>query len=175
MSPLSAILLLPLFAAAFRHVQPYASLSDEERLAAARECLEQTRSALDGPVIEPACFIARGDSPQRIIGAIMITLIPREREGDWWTARWDEVPVTEDARRLLGRPHLTWVFVVPTWPGRGLGSALLAQSVSALRSLGYVDLATTFLLGNDASVLWHWRNGFRLLPYPGASHRSVFM
>jgi hypothetical protein len=24
------------------------------------------------------------------------------------------------------------------------------------------------MLGNHSSMLWHWRNGFRLLPYPAS-------
>ena len=30
------------------------------------------------------------------------------------------------------------------------------------------ELASTFLLGNESSTLWHWRAGFRCLPYPGS-------
>jgi len=48
--------------------------------------------------------------------------------------------------------------------GQGLGSTLLASAATALRGLGYRDLASTFLVGNERSALWHWRNGFRLIP-----------
>jgi hypothetical protein len=107
-------------------------------------------------------------STNQIGGAILITLIPREPEGEWWTGKWDSLPTTDAAQRLLGRPHLTWIFVTPLCAAHGLGSALLAHSINALLALGYSDLGTTFLLGNDSSMLWHWRNGFRLLPYPGS-------
>jgi hypothetical protein len=33
-------------------------------------------------------------------------------------------------------------------------------------------LASTFLLGNDSSTLWHWRNGFRLQPLYSAMRRA---
>jgi GNAT superfamily N-acetyltransferase len=157
-----------LFSAAFLQIQPFASLSDEERLEASREAIEQTRTGGDGPLIEKACFAAVPEGSEQLIGAVLVTLIPREPEGDWWDGKWDVLPTTDDARRLLGRPHLTWIFVTPPCAHHGLGSALLAHATNALLDLGYADLGTTFLLGNDASMLWHWRNGFRLLPYPGS-------
>ena len=46
-------------------------------------------------------------------------------------------------------------------PGRRM--ALLEMAVPALRRLGYTGLASTFLLGNESSMLWHWRAGFKLL------------
>jgi L-amino acid N-acyltransferase YncA len=50
--------------------------------------------------------------------------------------------------------------------GRGLGTALIQSVVHELRGLGFRELATTFLLGNTSSLLWHWRMGFRLVAYP---------
>src|SRR5260221_7302596 len=47
-----------LFAVAFESVPPFASLSSSERLQAATQCLNQAKSGGDGPVIEPACFVA---------------------------------------------------------------------------------------------------------------------
>lgn len=156
------------FATAFNRVQPFVSLPEDERIEASQQCLEQTRTGGDGPLIESACFAAVSASTNQIGGAILITLIPREPEGEWWTGKWDSLPTTDAAQRLLGRPHLTWIFVTPLCAAHGLGSALLAHSINALLALGYSDLGTTFLLGNDSSMLWHWRNGFRLLPYPGS-------
>ena len=47
-----------LFAGSFHRVQPFASLSDEQRLESAGDCLRFTREGGDGPLIEPACFVA---------------------------------------------------------------------------------------------------------------------
>ena len=44
-----------------------------------------------------------------------------------------------------------------------MGLALLEMAVPALGRLGYTGLASTFLLGNESSMLWHWRAGFKLL------------
>lgn len=156
--------LLPVFSASFATMPPFASLIDADRDQCALECLEQTRTGGDGPVIEPACFVAC--SQEHVAGAILITLIPRRNEGEWWHGKWDEPPPVDAVARRFGRPHLTWVFVSPWTSRQGVGSALLAQSVNALLDLGYCDLASTFLVGNEISMLWHWRNGFRLLPYP---------
>ncbi len=154
----------PLFAGAFQRVAPFAGLSDDERLAASRGCLDQTRGGGDGPLIPSACLVA--DSGRRVVGAILVTLIPRRPEGEWWDGKWPE-PLPEEAW-AQGRPHLTWVFVSPWFGGGGVATALLGHAVNALLGLGYSELATTFLLGNESSALWHWRNGFRLLPYPGS-------
>jgi hypothetical protein len=44
-----------------------------------------------------------------------------------------------------------------------LGTALLGRAVSALSTLGYRNLASTFLVGNDRATMWHWRRGFQLV------------
>jgi GNAT superfamily N-acetyltransferase len=58
-------------------------------------------------------------------------------------------------------------FVAPLHARLGVGSALLDAVAQGLNRLGYTELASTFLLGNESSTLWHWRVGFRLLPYRG--------
>ena len=37
--------------------------------------------------------------------------------------------------------------------------------------LGYNELVSSFILGNESSMLWHWRNGFDLLPYSGSRRK----
>ncbi len=101
------------------------------------------------------------------VGAILITLLPTDILSNWRSQGWSEPPSNALEHRL-GCPHLTWVFVSPWQERRGVGSALLAASVRALREFGYPQLASTFLLGNDSSTLWHWRNGFRLQPLSSA-------
>jgi hypothetical protein len=165
--------LTPLFSAAFHRTQPYASLDDDEALTAARQCLEKTAGGGDGPPIASACFQAfepRSDGP---VGAILITLMPSDIVDNWRSHRWKEPPPADAIERRLGCPHLTWVFVSPWESRQGLGTALLAASVRALLELGYPRLASTFLLGNDSSTLWHWRNGFRLQPMHSAMRREI--
>lgn len=154
-----------MFAESFKEVAPFVALNEDERLRASIECLHQTQSGGDGPLIEPASFVAWSAETQRPLGAILITLIPKRDEGEIWDGEWSELPATESARVLLGRPHLTWVFVTPRSARHGVGSSLLDQSVNALLRLGYHDLGSTFLLGNESTMLWHWRNGFRVLRY----------
>src|SRR5262245_25258753 len=159
-----------LFAAAFHQVQPFAGLRDEDCRQASVECLEQTQTGGDGPLILPACLVAEAHGSIR--GAILITLIPRREQGDHWDGFWLEPPPPDAVTRGLARPHLTWLFVAPSWSGQGIGSTLLAFAVNALIELGFSDLASTFLIGNDSSMLWHWRNGFELMPLP-TSRRST--
>lgn len=160
-----------IFAGAFAAIPPFGALSTADRLKCSTDCIKQTRSGGDGVVLREACLIATPSESRHILGAILVTLIPKREEGDWWDGTWQDPPINEDARRLLGRPHLTWVFVAPMYAKHGLGSALLDRAVNALLQLRYSELASTFLMGNDSTTLWHWRNGFRLLPYPGSMRR----
>lgn len=163
--------LAPLFSAAFERQQPFCGLDDERALAAARKSLEHTRSGGDGPWIEQASFIATDGESGPEVGAILVTLLPDSDPRSWHSYHWDEPPPPDALARGLGRPHLTWIFVAPVDAGQGVGTLLLSAAVRALLAMGYQQLASTFLIGNDSSMLWHWRSGFRLLPYPGSWRR----
>jgi ribosomal protein S18 acetylase RimI-like enzyme len=155
-----------LFAGAFHRVQPFASLDDAQRLEAARQCLGYTRAGNDGPLIEPACLVAVKEEDDQLCGAILVTLMPEVDLSTSFDLRWKEPPPSDWAQRRVGRPHLTWIFVGPWSREQGLGTALLAAATRALREMGYPTLASTFLVGNDASVHWHWRRGFQLAGRP---------
>ena len=161
-----------LFRAAFHRTQPYAALDDADALTASRECLEKTAGGGDGPLIESACFQAFDPHFKGPAGIILITLMPADIINNWRSHTWKEPPPPDAVERRLGCPHLTWVFVSPWLERRGVGTALLAASVQALLELGYTQLASTFLQGNDSSTLWHWRNGFRLQPLHSAWRRE---
>jgi GNAT superfamily N-acetyltransferase len=165
--------LVSLFADTFHNIQPYGSLDDETRLKAARHAMERTRTGGDGPMIEQASFVATEKNSEKVepVGAILITLLPEGDPCEWDSYRWEEPPPADCIERRLGRPHLTWIFVARHLAGRGLGTALLASAVNALCAMGFQQLLTTFMVGNDSSMLWHWRNGFRLLAHPGSLRR----
>jgi GNAT superfamily N-acetyltransferase len=160
--------LIPLFCDAFRSIQPYGSLDDATREQAARSSLERTRTGGDGPLIEQASFVALDKRSGTKIGAILVTLLPVGDPTDTESYYWREAPPAECIARREGRPHLTWIFVSPLEVGRGVGTALLTAAGNALLDLGFAQLLTTFISGNDSSMLWHWRSGFRLLAYPGS-------
>jgi GNAT superfamily N-acetyltransferase len=161
----------PAFAAAFHRLQPFGGLDDDTRRQAARKCLTQTRTGGDGPLVEPACFVAVHGADAQPVGATLVTMLPPGDPCVYDDYYWREPPPPDCVARRLGRPHLTWVFVAPLLDGQGVGTALLAASVQQLLALGFAELLSTFLLGNDSSMLWHWRNGFRLLPYPAPLRR----
>jgi GNAT superfamily N-acetyltransferase len=161
--------LAPVFASAFREQLPFGALDEERRLFAARKSLTQTRTGGDGPWVEQASFVAEAAGPP--VGAVLVTLLPATDPTDWASYHWQEPPPPDCVARRLGRPHLTWIFVTPAESGRGVGTALLHAAADALRALGYTELVTTFLLGNDSSMLWHWRVGFRLLSHPASRRR----
>lgn len=152
--------LLPLFVETFAQMQPFASLSADQQRIASDHLLEQTRTGGDGPPIESASYVITEKADP--IGAILLTLLPKT-ESSQSVSLWKEAPPTDVIEKGHGRPHLTWIFVSRNAAREGIGTILLGKAVDELRSLGYRELLSTFLLGNDASVLWHWRNGFRLL------------
>jgi ribosomal protein S18 acetylase RimI-like enzyme len=164
--------LATLFARAFRAAQPFAGLDDATRREAAEGCLTRTRTGGDGPWVERASFVAT-EEDGTALGAVLVTLLPDRDPCEWGSYQWVQPPPSDCVERRLGRPHLTWVFVDPGCAGVGLGTLLLATAVRELLALGYREMVSTFMIGNDASALWHWRNGFRLLAYPGSKRRRV--
>ncbi len=164
--------LADLFAGAFASHQPFAGQEEPGRRFAAREALDRTADGGDGPWIERASFVAF-DPANAILGAIMVTLLPALDPTHWDSYSWEDPPPADCIERRLGRPHLTWIFVDPRRAGRGIGCALLRASASALVAMRYDELASTFMLGNESSMLWHWRAGFRLLSFPGSKRREL--
>ena len=158
------------FTASFRSMQPYGSLDEATRLRAAHDALERARTGGDGPWIGRASFVTQLD--RRITGAIMITLLPKTDPCDWNSYHWKEPPPHGCIEQRLGRPHLTWIFVAPHLAGHGAGTTLLHAAARELHAMGYEELLTTFLSSNQSSMLWHWRNGFRLLAHPGTKRRG---
>lgn len=158
------------FADAFAGTAPLSLLEPEQRFAAAADCLARTRAGEFGVCVPPASFVALID--EQVVAAIIITLVQAGDLHDFTDPRWGEPPPPDALDRRWGRPHLTWVLSAPAAARRGLASALLDRSIATLQDLQYRELATTFLLGNEASLLWHWRNGFQLLPYVGSSRRG---
>ncbi|MEZ6053137.1 MAG: hypothetical protein R3C02_17395 [Planctomycetaceae bacterium] len=159
-----------LFAWAFHRVVPFSLISVEDRLTAATQCLEHVRKGGDGPLIKDACYVARCDTAEgeRLLGAILITLMQNGELERFDDPTWKEHAPDNALAAGWGRPHLTWIFT-DHWNARhGIGSLLLDHAVNALLDLGYTELASTFLLGNESSTLWHWRNGFQLKSYPGS-------
>src|SRR5262249_27631422 len=135
--------LVPVFASAFFRQEPFASAGDEGRREAAVYSLNQTRNGEDGPLIESACFVAEDEQAQPI-GAIMVTLVPKEDPEGLAGLMWERPPPEGCIERREGWAHLTWVFVSHFSAGHGVGTALLAATVRVLLAMGYDGLLTTF-------------------------------
>jgi GNAT superfamily N-acetyltransferase len=163
--------LVGVFSAAFSDRPPFLGLDDRKRRSAARAILQNARTGGDGPFVAQASFVAEAEPWDGPAGGILITLLPKADLSDWRSFSWPEPPPADAVARGLGRPHLTWVFVHPLTAGHGVGSALLHAATRSLLALGYTDLASTFLLGNESSTLWHWRNGFQLIGSPWSLRR----
>lgn len=162
--------LVSTFSGAFDRVAPFSVMDrGEERQSAARKCLEKTRTGGDGPLIASASFVAvPEEKPDHTLGAILVTLAPKKALNDFDAMQWREDPPADAIERRLGRPWMTWIFVAPLYSWHGIGTALLSNTTQRLLELGYEELASTFISGNETSMLWHWRNGFELQEYPGS-------
>jgi GNAT superfamily N-acetyltransferase len=161
--------LVPIFLGAFAWLQPYGSLSDEQGKLAAERSLTRTFSGDDGPWIETASFVALHEG--KMAGAVLVTLVPGGDAAEWDSFRWSDPPPDDLWARHGGQPHLTWIFVKQFSQGSGVGTQLLAEAVRVLTQHRYETLWTTFMAGNDSSLLWHWRNGFELAAYPMSKRR----
>jgi GNAT superfamily N-acetyltransferase len=161
-----------LFCSAFEGQQPFSGLAADLRLLASQEALLRCRSGGDGPWIRQASFIAH-DKQLQALGAILLTLLPDNDAAQWNSFHWQEPPPPDALERAIGRPHITWIFVRPGEMGKGVGTALLGASIQAVRALGFRQLASTFMLGNESSMLWHWRNGFQLRAHPGSRRKAL--
>ena len=131
----------------------------------------QARTGGDGPFVAQASFIAEADPRDGPAGGVLITLLPDADLSDWRSFSWPKPPPVDAIARGMGRPHLTWIFVHPMIAGQGVGAALLHAATRQSSALGYKELASTFLLGNESSTLWHWRHGFRLIESPWSLRR----
>jgi GNAT superfamily N-acetyltransferase len=144
------------FYSSFARQLPFASYSRVRARRLAAQCLRHTRDGGDGELLPEACFVAEsnreGDS-RAVIGGALVTVA----DAPWVVSR---LGLGEGVTAV---PHLTWIFVSQFEARRGIGAALLARIVRSLREAGHRALASTFVLGNDSSVLWHWRNGFELV------------
>ena len=157
------------FAASFSRVQPFAGIDDEVRRVAARTCLERTWSGVDGVFVPSASFTARDQG--KLVGALLITLLPPGDLSDSNVYSWSDPPVADLWEKGEGHPHLTWIFVRPFDKGKGVGTSLLLRAANLLRGRGYPHLLSTFITGNESSILWHWRCGFELLPFEMSRRR----
>lgn len=151
-------------AVAFADAPPLGMLGVRRRLWAACGWLRETREGDEGLLVEPACIVAADrDDPRRVVGALIVTLMPDLARALYQGRRCAVSPPPELAPSP-GQPQMSWVFVDPRSAGRGTGTAMLATAAGALWGLGYRELASATHRGNDASMAWHWANGFRLLP-----------
>jgi ribosomal protein S18 acetylase RimI-like enzyme len=155
--------LVDVFAAAFRRVQPFGALDEPTLRVAAQQCLTRALGGGDGPWVEAASFAAHSPGSAALVGASLITLVPGGAPATSHAYLWQEEAPADLWQRGAGQPHLTWICVHPWHRTLGIGSALLHASGRVLREHGYTSLWTTFLVGNDASMLWHWRNRFELV------------
>jgi GNAT superfamily N-acetyltransferase len=148
---------------AFEDTPPLGMLGYRRRLCAARDWLWSTRDGSEGSLIDTACIIAvdREDNAQ-VMGALVVTLMMDAVRSSYSAQRLALPPYVAEGR---GQPQVSWVFVRPQASGQGVGTALLQASIGSLWSLGYRELASATQRGNDSSLAWHWRNGFRLLPH----------
>ncbi len=160
-----------LFALCFRAIEPFAGLNAIGALHAGRMALLQTREGGDGPLIPAGCLVA--ETADGLIGAALTTLLPLGDVTAETGFFWRDPPPEEVVASRHGRPHLTWIFVRPLDVARGVGSALLLAVCRELRTAGFNELISTFLEGNTASMLWHWRLGFALLQHPESCRRLL--
>jgi GNAT superfamily N-acetyltransferase len=102
--------------------------------------------------------------PDLLAGALLITLLVGEERSWYAELRAAVSPPPPDLADGREQAQISWIFVRPGAARRGVGSAMLAATVRALWGAGHRELASATHCGNESSLTWHRRNGFRLLP-----------
>lgn len=153
-----------IFAEAFSRTPPLSTLPDDQRLSAAQQLLERTRTGQDGPLLPAASRILCERDSGELIGAVVVTLVPNGPPEDFTQTEWRSPPPSDAVQACWGQPHLTWIFLPPMHQRRELGTVLLRAAATGVRNAGYSHLLSTFLVGDHVSMLWHWKNRFELIP-----------
>ncbi len=154
-----------LFARAFSRSAPLIHLPEEQQNAAAMALLQRTQNGKDGPLVDAASLLIRDPQSQEPLGAILVTLVPSDDFINFEPEHWSQQAPVGAVKYGWGQPHLTWIFVDSQVAREGLGKVLLNNSAQQLCEFGYSTLVSTFLSGNQASTLWHWKMGFQLLSH----------
>lgn len=144
--------LTKLFASAFAHLPPMDTMPPTTRRHAAEAAIRHTASGGDGEVVESACVGATDRASGKLVGAALVTRV---------SLRWDEWP---DAATPAFLPNLTWIFVKEGSQRRQIGSAMLDGVINRLAEQNRPWLVSHFIEANASSLLFHWRNGFELVP-----------
>jgi GNAT superfamily N-acetyltransferase len=152
---------------AFEDTPTLGLLDRRRRVWAARDWLRSTRDGDEGSLIEAASVIAvdREDDAQ-VLGALVVTVMAGWMLSSYAGRRPAVPPPPPHLAEGQDQPQISWIFVRRVASGQGVATALLASASSSLWDLGYRELASATHRGNDSSMAWHWRNGFRLLPHP---------
>jgi hypothetical protein len=160
--------------AAFAALPPLASWNVHAAARASRSIMKWSRRGRDGTLVPEACFVARGsgkrydsevgDPLDNVVGAAIVTLIPAAQ----LPGALDDA--VDDGRTGRLVPHLNWLFVNRWLQRQGIGTLLLHSVVQSLLHADHRWLASTLMLDNAASMLWHWRNGFIM---PSDGYRSL--
>lgn len=137
--------LVELFVEAFTDTMEYVGAGEDEIRRSARESLER--------------------GPLRRRGARhVVSYVAEDAEGPVGAALF---------RHGRKAPLLDLVFVVPAWQRRGLADALVTRAAERFAELGEVRLFSSAMIGNDPSLAWHRRFGFREIPhFLVAAHRA---
>jgi RimJ/RimL family protein N-acetyltransferase len=62
------------------------------------------------------------------------------------------------------RPLLDILFVLPKWQRKGLATTLVSAALNELYNNGVKTLKSLYMLGNEASLAWHRKFGFKEEP-----------
>ncbi len=156
--------LTTLFKQAFARSAPYFSLSPAELDQAVQDHFLSVLQAHPWPIAWSASRLLLKESSNEPVAASVVTLVPDANWTDFTDPKWQQQAPPDALEKCWGHPHLTWIFVSPQYQRHGIGSILLSEARNEVRNLGYRNLFSTFLVGDYESMLWHWKQGFELIP-----------
>ncbi len=155
--------LVELFEQSFSQTFPYRHLEARERRRAAESQIGKAFHGSSWPVNDDASQILINNENQQAVAAAIITQVPDGNWSDFSDPAWQCRPAKDAAGQKWGVPHLTWIMVDARFQRRGLAALLLRHASETVRQQGHTHLFSTFHIGNHASMLWHWKQGFQLI------------
>lgn len=144
--------LAKLFMSAMSHVPPLDTMAPTTRRHAADAELKHIVNSGEGELFPAACFGAFDAKSNKPVGAAIVTRLSLTAD------EWPEEPLPPT---LLS---LTWLFVAPDRQRGAIGTALLDHVVNALAEQNHEWLVSHIPQDNVPVVMFHWRNGFELVP-----------
>jgi GNAT superfamily N-acetyltransferase len=150
---------------------------DAERLASLSRAAKLRYRDWTEPGWEPPSLAAeRTRWARRLIDPAGWTLIALDSDTALGAVHFTDARAERgEGKAIMGRAHLSGLFVLPARWGAGIGSALLEAAVAEMRSRGYREAQLFTAAANQRSRAFYERRGWRATPTDPQKHDDLWL